>query len=97
MHIISLKKFREFWAVHPEARDALRAWHGTVEDQTWNRFADVRTTYGSVDLCGKCHIFNVGGNKYRIIAAIHYNRHKVYIRHVLTHVEYTRGKWREEC
>ena len=39
--------------------------------------------------------FDIGGNKYRLIAAIHYNRKKVYIRHVLTHAEYDRDRWKE--
>jgi mRNA interferase HigB len=40
-------------------------------------------------------VFNIGGNKYRLIAAIHFNRQKVYIRHVLTHPEYDRGRWKK--
>jgi mRNA-degrading endonuclease HigB of HigAB toxin-antitoxin module len=39
-------------------------------------------------------VFNVGGNKYRLIAAIHFNRARVYVRHVLTHEEYNQGAWR---
>jgi mRNA interferase HigB len=39
-------------------------------------------------------IFNIGGNKYRLITSIHYNRQKVYVRHVLTHAEYDEGKWK---
>jgi len=48
-----------------------------------------------VTLIGKFTVFDIGGNKYRLIAAIHYNRKKVYIRHVLTHTEYNRNKWKE--
>jgi len=40
-------------------------------------------------------VFNIAGNKYRLIVAIHYNRKKIYIRHVLTHAEYSRGHWRK--
>jgi mRNA interferase HigB len=46
---------------------------------------------------GRCIVFNLGGNKYRLVAAIHYNRGVAYIRHVLTHAQYDRGKWKEEC
>ena len=48
-----------------------------------------------VKLIGKFTVFDIGGNKYRLITAIHYNRKKVYIRHVLTHTEYNREKWKE--
>lgn len=44
---------------------------------------------------GKLTVFNVGGNKVRVIAAIHYNRERIYIRVVLTHEEYDRGRWKE--
>jgi mRNA interferase HigB len=44
---------------------------------------------------GKFTVFNIGGNKVRLIAAVHYNRNKVYTRHVLTHQEYDTGKWKE--
>ena len=48
-----------------------------------------------MDKVGKFTVFDLGGNKYRLIAAIHYNRGKVYIRHVLTHAEYDQDKWKE--
>ena len=51
--------------------------------------------FPSADKVGKLTVFNIGGNRVRLIAAIHYNRRKVYIRAVLTHEEYDRGTWRE--
>jgi len=56
-------------------------------------FAELRRVFSSADQVGKFTIFNIGGNKYRLIAAIHYNRKKVYIRHILTHAEYDLGRW----
>jgi mRNA interferase HigB len=47
------------------------------------------------DQVGKLTVFNIGGNKYRLIAAILFNRGKVYVRHLLTHAEYDQGKWKE--
>jgi len=49
----------------------------------------------SADKVGKFTVFDIGGNKFRLVAAVHYNRKKVYSRHVLTHVEYDRGTWKE--
>ena len=59
-------------------------------------FAHLRQVFRSVDKVGKFTVFDIGGNKFRLIVAIHYNRKKVYIRHVLTHAEYDKGNWKEE-
>lgn len=95
MHVISEKKLREFWAIHPQAKSSLRAWHRVVEDAGWQTFADIRATYNSVDKVGKCLVFNVAGNKYRIIATWKWD--KVYIRFVLTHKQYDQGAWKKDC
>jgi mRNA interferase HigB len=66
-----------------------------VEKATWRKFADIKKTYASVDRVGKCLVFNVGANKYRIIATWKWDR--VYLRFVLTHKEYDQGNWRKDC
>ena len=63
--------------------------------QNFASFAEVRAVFPSTDQVGKLTVFNIGGNKARLIAAIHYNRRRVYIRAVLTHPEYDEGKWKE--
>ncbi|MEJ0038187.1 MAG: type II toxin-antitoxin system HigB family toxin [Gammaproteobacteria bacterium] len=55
------------------------------------------SAFGSVDKAGNVFVFDVGGNKARIVAAIHFNRAKVFVRYVLTHAEYDRGDWNEAC
>ena len=57
-------------------------------------FAELRETFPSADMVDDLTIFNVGGNKYRLIAAIPFNRRRVYVRHVLTHADYDRGEWK---
>jgi mRNA interferase HigB len=96
MHVISEKKLRDFWSLHPEAETPLRTWHRIAEQETWEKFADVREFYPSADQVGKFTVFNVGGNKYRLIVVIHFNRGKVYVRHVLPHEEYDRGSWKDD-
>jgi mRNA interferase HigB len=73
----------------------LSHWYEIVSKTDFASFAALRTTFPSADQVGKFTVFNIGGNKYRLISAIHYNRKKVYIRHVLTHAEYSRDRWRE--
>ena len=97
MHVISEKKLREFWQEWAEAEDPLRAWYRVAEHATWEKFADVKAVYRHVDQVGRCTVFNIGGNKFRLVAVIHFNRRKVYIRHVMTHEEYDQGKWKEGC
>jgi mRNA interferase HigB len=96
MHVISEKKLREFWEKWPDSETPLRAWHRIAEHAEWHSFAEVRETYAHADQVGRCTVFNIGGNKFRMVVAIHFNRGKVYIRHVLTHQEYDRGAWKED-
>ena len=96
MHVISEKKFREFWTLHPEAETPLRAWAKVAEESGWEKFADVRETYSHADQVGKFTVFNIGGDKFRLVVVIHFNRGKVYVRHVLTHEDYDRGNWKDD-
>ena len=59
-------------------------------------FIELRQSFGSADMVGKLTVFNIGGNKYRLIAAIQFDRGRVYIRHVLTHREYDLDTWKSE-
>lgn len=95
VHVITRKRLREFAARHKDAAEPLSVWHAIVSTTDFGSFAELKRVFGSVDKVGKFTVFDVGGNKYRLIAAIHYNRRKVYIRHVLTHAEYDRDKWKE--
>ena len=94
MHIITRKRLMEFARIHPDARAPLNAWFTIVRKTDYTSFADLRATFPSADQVSRFTVFNIGGNKFRLIAAIHYNRKKLYIRHVLTHAEYDRGAWR---
>jgi mRNA interferase HigB len=96
MHVISKKKLREFWEEHPRAQSALEAWYQVAKHAEWESFAVVRQTFNTVDQVGRFTVFDIGGNKYRLIAAIHFNRGKLFVRHVLTHSEYDEGKWKNE-
>jgi mRNA interferase HigB len=95
MHIITRKRLNEFAEKHPEAHSALLRWYQLVKKTDFLSFAELRQTFPSADQVGKLTVFNVGGNKYRLITAIHYNRKRLYIRAVLTHEEYDQSKWKE--
>jgi mRNA interferase HigB len=95
MHIITRKRLLEFARKHPDAESALDHWYRVMKRYNFDNFASLRSVFPSADQVGKVTVFNIGGNKARLIAAVHYNRRKVFIRHVLTHDEYDKDKWKE--
>ena len=95
MHIITRKRLNEFANRYPDSKNALAQWYALVKRNDFESFAELRRLFPSADKVGKLTVFNIGGNKVRLIAAIHYNRKKVYIRAVLTHSDYDKDKWKE--
>ena len=95
MHVITRRRLREFAARHREVAEPLNVWYAIVSKTDFGSFAEIKRVFGSVDKVGKFTVFDVGGNKFRLIAVIHYNRNKVYVRHVLTHADYDRNKWKD--
>jgi len=93
MHVIAKPALVEFWEKHPAAGSPLQAWFRTMESEVFADFNELRATFASANYVDGLTVFNIGGNKYRLIAAIHYNRHKVFVPAVLTHAEYDLGKW----
>ncbi len=95
MHIISRKALIQFWEKHPESETPLARWYKVVDKTDFHSFAELRRTFSSVDRVDNLFVFNIAGNKYRLITSIHFNRGKVYVRYVLTHPEYDRGDWKK--
>lgn len=95
MRIITRKRLNQFAEKHPDTKSALQNWYRQAKMKEIKSFIDLRKVFGSADQVGKLTVFNIGGNKVRLIAAIHYNRQIIYIRAVLTHKEYDEGKWKE--
>ena len=91
MHIISRKALKLFWEQHLDSQNALVRWFKIIEKTEFSTFNNLRQTFLSADKVGNLVVFNMGGNKYRLIASIHFNRNKVYVRHILTHAEYDKG------
>ena len=80
MHIITRKRLNEFAAQHPNAEPGLAHWYRTLKPATIRSFAELRSLFPGADHVGRLTVFNIGGNTARLIAAIHYNRQKVYVR-----------------
>ena len=94
MHVISRKKLKEAVARRGELEVPLDARFRIAKRAEWKNLADVRKTFSSADAAGKCTVFNIKGNRYRLITEINYAFGRIYIRHVLTHAEYDRGIWK---
>jgi mRNA interferase HigB len=90
VHVISRKALEAFWMKHPAAQTTLEAWYRIVHGLSPVTFSEIKRTFNSADYVAPYTVFDVGGNNFRVIAVIHYNRQKLYIREVFTHVEYDR-------
>ena len=101
MRVISRSRLKMFWE-HPNngpSKGPLSAWytHVSCTSVDWENWGNVRAFYGNADAVGNCVIFNIGGNKYRLITRIMYESRRVYILKVMTHQEYDLEKWKDEC
>jgi mRNA interferase HigB len=95
MHVISFKRIREFFSIHRDAESALVAWYKTTKKANWQDLAELKQVYPSADLVGRHVVFNISGNKYRLIARIVYRSQTVFVVAVMTHAEYDLGKWKQ--
>jgi mRNA interferase HigB len=95
MRVITNRRLLEFAAVHHEASGSLQAWRKAMESADFGSFADFREVFRAADKVGDLYVFNVAGNKYRLIAFLHFDRQLCYIKQILTHTEYDKGAWKK--
>jgi mRNA interferase HigB len=95
VHVITKKRIHEAVKRFPEAESALYGWYRLISKNSFQGFASLKAFFGSVDKVGSLYVFDVAGNKLRIIASIHFNRQRVYIRHILNHNDYDKQKWKK--
>jgi len=95
MRVITNRRLLEFSAIHHDASGSLQAWRKAMESTGFSSFAELREVFRSVDKVGGLHVFNIAGNKYRLIAFLHFDRQLCYIRQILTHTEYDKGALKE--
>jgi mRNA interferase HigB len=93
VHVISRKKLRQAAAKHREIESQLDAWYRIAKAAEWKDIHDVRSTYADADPVEGYTVFNV--RQYRLIVKIEYRPGLIFIKHVLTHAEYDRGKWKK--
>jgi|SRR5262245_22304456 len=97
VRIISKRKLREFWENRPDAKEPLLDWYNVALKSSWQNLAEVRESFRHADPVGDCTVFNIKGNDYRLITVIKYRAQRVYALYVLTHKEYDKEKWKDDC
>jgi len=95
MRVISFKRIREFIAIHSDAGSSLTAWYKTAKKADWANLAEVKQIYPTADLVGRYTVFNISGNKYRLIGRIVYRSRTLFVVAVLSHKEYDLGRWKQ--
>lgn len=95
MRIIKRGALVEFWQQHPDAKASLESWYGVVRKAAWKTPAEMRAVYGTADLVGRRTVFNIAGNKYRLIARVNYQTQRVFVLYILTHAEYDQRDWKQ--
>ena len=94
MHVISRKKLLDAAQRHTELGAPLDVWFRIAKKADWQSLDAVRGVFPSADSVGPYTVFNIKGNSYRLIVEINYRSGRIFIRHVLTHAEYDKGKWK---
>ncbi|NWA00398.1 type II toxin-antitoxin system HigB family toxin [Pseudomonas gingeri] len=96
MRVITEKRIWEAKGRWPDSASALDAWYRRIKNCHPAHFAAMKAMFPATDKVGDFHVFDIGGNKLRLIAVVHYTVRRLYIKQVLDHREYDKGKWREE-
>jgi mRNA interferase HigB len=91
MRIIKRGALEAFWQEHPDARPSLESWYAVVRSANWRTPADLKQVCHNADLVGRRTVFNIAGNKYRLIARVNYRAQIVFVLYLLTHSEYGKG------
>ena len=97
MHIISKKRLQTFWKKHADAKPSLTRWYNIAKKAHWRNLDNVQNDFRSGDMAGDCTVFNISGNKYRLITKIYYEQGTILIRFILTHAEYDKGVYKDDC
>ena len=89
MRVIAVSTLRDFWTLHPDSEQPLKAWFEEATKASWTQPSDIKAQYGNASILkNRRVVFNIKGNDYRLIVAIAYRLQVVYVKFVGTHKEY---------
>lgn len=96
MHLIAIRKLREDADVYPDLGQVIENWYLVVKNAQWRNLEEVRLIYRDAEAVGNFTVFNIKGNKYRLIVGIDYKSQTVFHKYLLTHSEYDKDKWKND-
>jgi mRNA interferase HigB len=96
MRIIKRGALVQFWQNHSDAKAkaSLESWYAVVRKADWKSRMEMSQVYRNADLVGQRTVFNIAGNKYRLIARVNYQTQRVFVLCILSHAEYEKGAWK---
>jgi mRNA interferase HigB len=97
MDVLNIEALEKFKKKHNQARKPLDIFESLLKNGQFSSYNDLKKTFGSADLARKCTIFDISGNKYRVIAKINYELEIVTIKYIFTHAEYDKWSAKNEC
>jgi mRNA interferase HigB len=95
LHVVSRKKLLDAAEKHGDPGKPLDVWYRITKKAEWKNLMDVRGVFPTADAVEKFTVFNIKGNAYRLITEINYQTGRIFLRHVLTHAEYSKGGWKK--
>lgn len=96
MHIISYRRLREFSQKHADSRETLDNWYKLAKKATWSNLIEIQKVLPKTEAVNNFTVFNIKGNRYRLIVSIDYQKQIIYIKYVLTHAEYDKEDWKND-
>jgi len=95
MCIIKRGALQQFWQMHSDSKTSLESWYAVMRKANWKTPVELKQAYRNADLVGRRTVFNMAGNKHRLIARVNYRTQRVFVLDILTHAEYDRGAWNQ--
>ncbi|MCF2145507.1 type II toxin-antitoxin system HigB family toxin [Desmonostoc muscorum LEGE 12446] len=96
MHIISFRILREYAEKHADCQEVLSNWYKVATKAKWSNLVEVQQVFPKAEAVGNFTVFNIKGNKYRLIVSIDYEGQLIYIKYILTHAEYDKENWKDD-
>jgi mRNA interferase HigB len=96
MHLIAIRNLRDDAARYPDVVQAIEVWYTVARKATWENLEDVRKIYRDAESVGNFTVFNIKGNKYRLIVGIDYGSQTIFYKYLLTHAEYDKSRWKND-
>ena len=97
MHVVSPKRVKDAISAHPEWEASLKTWLRVSKTAGWRNSADLKQTWSNFEKVGICYVFDIMHNRCRLIAHIDFTYQLVFVRRILSHAEYDKDAWKNDC